>query len=139
MRSLLSAVAVSLLAAGPLAAQVPTPARPVTDPASVASPTRPPVRPLPIEDIGTTRGLYRSVWSADGRQLFLSTNLTGRFNLWRIEAAGSFPVQLTQSDDAQYGQVVTGDANGCCSNRTAAATSTPTSSASPPTAARSRT
>lgn len=109
MRTILSAVAVSLLAAGPLAAQVPTPARPVTDPASVVSPTRPPVRPLPIEDIGTTRGLYRSIWSADGKQIFLSTNLTGRFNLWRIDAAGSFPVQLTQSDDAQFGQVATRD------------------------------
>lgn len=109
MRTILGAVAITALLAGPLAAQVPTPDRPVTDPASVVSPTRPPVRPLPIEDIGTTRQLYRTLWSADGKSLFLTTNLTGRFNIWRIEAAGSFPVQLTQSDDSQYGQVATKD------------------------------
>jgi dipeptidyl aminopeptidase/acylaminoacyl peptidase len=109
MRTILGAVAITFVLGGPLAAQVPSPTRPVTDPASVVSPTRPPVSPLPIEDIGTTRQLYRAIWGADGKQIFVVTNLTGRFNLWRTDAAGSWPVQLTQSDDAQYGQVVTRD------------------------------
>ncbi|HEU4619241.1 MAG TPA: S9 family peptidase [Gammaproteobacteria bacterium] len=50
-----------------------------------------------------------AIWSRDGRQIFLSTNLTGRFNIWRVDAAGSWPVQLTQSDDAQSGLEISPD------------------------------
>ena len=53
--------------------------------------------------------MFDSTWSADGRQLFVSTNLTGRYNIWRMDAAGSWPVQLTQSDDNQGGFAVSPD------------------------------
>jgi dipeptidyl aminopeptidase/acylaminoacyl peptidase len=53
--------------------------------------------------------VFDATWSADGRQLFVSTNLTGRYNIWRMDASGSWPVQLTQSDDGQGGFAVSPD------------------------------
>jgi dipeptidyl aminopeptidase/acylaminoacyl peptidase len=90
-------------------AEIPTPARPVTDPKSLASPADPQSAPVPIDDLVFSRGVFDSAWSADGRQLFISTNLTGRYNIWRMDSAGSWPVQLTQSDDNQGGLAVSPD------------------------------
>jgi dipeptidyl aminopeptidase/acylaminoacyl peptidase len=90
-------------------AEIPTPARPVTDPRSLASPADPLAAPVPIDDLVFTRGALDSAWSADGRQLFISTNLTGRYNIWRMDSDGSWPVQLTQSDDNQSGFAVSPD------------------------------
>ncbi len=98
-----------LLAASSAMSEIPTPARPVTDPKSIASPTDPRSAPVPIDDIVFTRGVFDSTWSADGRRLFVSTNLTGRYNIWRTDAAGSWPVQITQSDDSQDGLTVSPD------------------------------
>ncbi|WAC23106.1 alpha/beta fold hydrolase [Blastomonas sp. SL216] len=97
--------ALAALMAAPLAAQIATPERPVTDPASVSSPANPQARPVPLDDIGTTRGLAGVTWSADGRHIFVSTNITGRFNIWRTDTAGSWPLQITQSDEVQSGLV----------------------------------
>lgn len=101
--------ALAALIATPLAAQIATPDRPVTDPASVSSPANPDARPVPLDDIGTTRGLAGVTWSADGRHIFVSTNITGRFNIWRTDAAGSWPLQITQSDEVQSGLVASRD------------------------------
>ncbi len=101
--------ALAALMAAPLAAQVATPDRPVTDPASVSSPANPDARPVPLDDIGTTRGLAGVTWSSDGRHIFVSTNITGRFNIWRTDAAGSWPLQITQSDEVQSGLVASRD------------------------------
>lgn len=90
-------------------AEVPTPPRPVTDPKSIVSSANPPAKPVPLDDLGYSRSLLSSAWSTDGSQLFLSTNLTGRYNIWRTDATGSWPVQLTQSDDLQSGIVVSPD------------------------------
>lgn len=49
--------ALAIVLAAPLAAQVKSPARPVTDPKSIASPANPNARAVPIEDIGTSRSL----------------------------------------------------------------------------------
>ncbi|HEX7929783.1 MAG TPA: S9 family peptidase, partial [Sphingomicrobium sp.] len=98
-----------LLAAGSAVAEVPTPARPVTDPKSIVSPSDPQAAPVPIDDLVFSRGAFDATWSADGRQLFVSTNLTGRYNIWRTDAAGSWPVQITQSDDSQEGLTVSPD------------------------------
>ena len=98
-----------LLASTAAAAEIPTPARPVTDPKSLASPADPQAAPVPIDDLVFSRGVFDSTWSADGRQLFISTNLTGRYNIWRMDTAGSWPVQLTQSDDNQGGLAVSPD------------------------------
>jgi Tol biopolymer transport system component len=35
--------------------------------------------------------------------VFLSSNLTGRYNLWHVDSDGSGPVRLTLSEDAQSG------------------------------------
>lgn len=107
MRSIL---AVMLLAtASPLAAQVATPDRPITDPQSIASPANPDARAVPLDDIGVTRSLYDAAWSADGKTMFIATDLTGRANIWRMDANGGWPVQLTQSDDAQSGLAASRD------------------------------
>ena len=98
-----------LFLAAPLAAQVETPPRPVTDPKSLVSPVDAAARPVPIPDLVSSLGIRSATWSSDGRQIFLSTNLTGRFNVWRVDAVGSWPVQMTQSDDAQSGLAVSPD------------------------------
>lgn len=102
----LAGVMAAAAVAAPLSAQIATPARPVTDPRSLTSPVNPAARPVPVDDIATTRGLHGAAWSADGRQLFLVTNLTGRYNIWRMDAGGGWPVQITQSDDSQFGMVL---------------------------------
>jgi dipeptidyl aminopeptidase/acylaminoacyl peptidase len=98
-----------LLFASSAMAAIPTPPRPVTDPHSIVSPADPLAAPVPIDDLVFSRGSLDAAWSADGRQLFVSTNLTGRYNIWRMDADGSWPVQLTQSDDNQAGFAVSPD------------------------------
>lgn len=98
-----------LLSAAPLAAQIATPERPVTDPKSIESPVNPEARAVPLEDIGNSRGIAGVTWSADGRHIFVSTNLTGRYNIWRTDADGSWPLQMTQSDDTQGGLAASRD------------------------------
>jgi dipeptidyl aminopeptidase/acylaminoacyl peptidase len=99
----------ALLLSSAAVAEIPTPERPVTDPKSLVSPTDPLAAPVPIDDIVFTRGVLDASWSADARQLFISTNLTGRYNIWRMDSDGSWPVQLTQSDDNQGGFAVSPD------------------------------
>src|SRR5947209_19519045 len=101
--------ALPLLFAAPTFAAIPTPTRPVTDPRSIVSPADPQAAPVPIDDLVFSRGALDAAWSADGRQLFVSTNLTGRYNIWRMDSDGSWPVQLTQSDDNQAGFAVSPD------------------------------
>ena len=104
------AVIVFLSGAASIAgAEVPTPLRPVTNPKSISSVSNAEAKPVPIDDLGYSRGLLSSTWSADGKHLFLSTNLTGRYNIWRTDAEGSWPVQLTQAEDRQTGLVVSPD------------------------------
>jgi dipeptidyl aminopeptidase/acylaminoacyl peptidase len=47
------------------------------------------------------RTIQGSSWSPDGKAIVLVTNLSGRLNLWKVNAAGGWPIQLAQSDDAQ--------------------------------------
>lgn len=101
--------ALPLFAAAPLAAQIATPERPVTDPKSVTSPANPQAGPVAIEDLVLIRQVLGAAWSADGRTIFTSNDLSGRYNLWRSAASGSWPQQLTQSDDMQYGLAVSPD------------------------------
>jgi dipeptidyl aminopeptidase/acylaminoacyl peptidase len=104
-----SVCALPLLFASPALAVIPTPERPVTDPKSLVSPADALAAPVPIDDLVFSRGALDASWSADGKQLFVSTNLTGRYNIWRMDAGGSWPVQLTQSDDNQAGFAVAPD------------------------------
>ncbi|MEI9928227.1 MAG: hypothetical protein WDN44_11715 [Sphingomonas sp.] len=108
----------------------------MTDPATLVSPADPDARPVPIDDLGFSRGSASSVWSADGSRIFISTNLTGRYNIWRVDAAGSWPVQIAASEDSQSGLAVSPDGRRSISSRIRAATSNMTSTPSRPTAAR---
>ena len=109
MKRLLATTALVVVLAAPAMAQVKTPDRPVTDPKTVESPTNPQARSVPIADIGASRSLGSTAWSVDGKQIFVATNLSGRTNIWRTDAAGSWPVQLTQSDDSQSGLAASAD------------------------------
>jgi dipeptidyl aminopeptidase/acylaminoacyl peptidase len=97
--AIIAAVAVAGQAAA--AAPIPTPVTAITDPASLASPANPAAQPVPLGDLSAVRGVYGAAWSADGRSLVVAPNLTGRYNLWRVDRGGNFPVQLTTSNDAQ--------------------------------------
>jgi dipeptidyl aminopeptidase/acylaminoacyl peptidase len=98
-----------LCTTSPLAAQIATPDRPLTDPKTLTSPANPDARAVPLEDIGNSRSVGSTTWSADGKHIYLSTNLTGRYNIWRTDADGSWPLQMTQSDDAQTGLAASRD------------------------------
>ena len=79
------------------------PARALTDPKSLSSAPLEGAGPVPIADLFYLRNSLDAAWSRDSKSFIVSTNLTGRFNLWRIAAGGGFPTQLTQSDDRQMG------------------------------------
>ena len=98
----------TLLAAGALGAPAPGPERAITDPKSVRSELKP-TAAVPVADLYFSKGLGDAAWSPDGRQLVVSTNLTGRFNLWRMNADGGWPAQLTRSEDRQSGITISPD------------------------------
>ena len=80
-------------------AAVPGPPREITAPASIESAINPAARPVPIADLFFTRRISGVAWSPDGKDVVLSTNLSGRYNLWKVAATGAWPIQLTRSDD----------------------------------------
>ena len=75
--------------------------RRITDPNSVTSTQNPRARPIPIEDLYFTRSLSDASWSPNGEEILFTTDMTGRPNLWKVRAAGGWPVQLVQSDERQ--------------------------------------
>ncbi|HEU4956205.1 MAG TPA: S9 family peptidase [Sphingomicrobium sp.] len=91
------------------AASVPTPVTAITDPQSIDSPANPAAKPVPLGDLSAVRGAYGAIWANDGKSLVVSPNLTGRYNLWRVDRGASFPAQLTSSNEAQEPQAVTRD------------------------------
>src|SRR5215469_1541148 len=79
--------------------------RQITDPKSIVSTSNPQSGPVPIPQLYYTRSTFGPAWSPDGRDIVFTTNLTGRFNLWKVPAAGGFPIQLLESNDRQSGAV----------------------------------
>ena len=79
--------------------------RPITDPKSVVSSSNASARPAPIDDLYYTKSVFGAAWSPDGQQIAFTSDIAGRFNLWKVGASGGWPLQLTQSDDRQYGAV----------------------------------
>ena len=84
-------------------AAVPAPQRPLTDARTLTAPVNATAAPIPVADLFFSRSLSGGEWSPDGTEIVVSTNLTGRFNLWKVSSSGSWPVQLSQSDDRQLG------------------------------------
>ena len=74
-----------------------------TDPKSVSSESKTNAHPVPIDDLYYTRSAGDAAWSPDGKEVVLTTDLAGRHNLWKVSASGGWPLQLTQSDDRQFG------------------------------------
>ena len=95
----------SMLAAGQsLAAPVTegVPPRDLTDPKSVVSQPLAGVAPVRIADLFFARKGMDAIWIPHSDAIVISTNLTGRYNLWTMPASGGFPLQLTQSEDRQF-------------------------------------
>ena len=80
-----------------------------TDPKSIASPTSPDAHPIPIDDLFYSRRVFSPAWSPDGKQIVFTTNFTGRYNLWKVDANGGWPIQLLQSDDRQGSAIWSAD------------------------------
>ncbi len=83
--------------------------REITDPKSLTSLPEPGAAAVPIDDLFYTRSVVGGAWSPNGKEIVFTTNLTGRFNLWKVNAEGGWPIQLSQSDDRQYGAVWSSD------------------------------
>src|SRR5215471_12867209 len=79
--------------------------RQITDPSSVRSVTNPAAGPVPISQLYYTRNTFAPAWSQDGSEVVFTTNMTGRFNLWKVSTSGGWPIQLLQSEDRQSGAV----------------------------------
>jgi len=103
--------ALSLVMASSAAAQAPPDAlgRAITAPASVASAARTPVAPPPIAALFDARSGLGAAWSADGTSVIVSTNTSGRFNVWRYPLDGGAPAVLAPSEDRQTGQIAMPD------------------------------
>ena len=82
------------------AAQIDTHLQP-TDPKAVQSLVNAGATAVPIDDLYYTRSIGGATWSPDGKEIVLTTNLSGRTNLWKVNVSGSWPIQLAQSDEAQ--------------------------------------
>ncbi len=99
---MVASVCLSVLSSAGLRAQSTGPDdRRITDPNSVTSTQNPRARPIPIEDLYFTRSLSDASWSPNGEEILFTTDMTGRPNLWKVRAAGGWPVQLVQSDERQ--------------------------------------
>lgn len=77
--------------------------RQVTDPGSMTSAADANAHSIPIDDLYFTRNVANAAWSPDGKQIAFTTDLTGRNNLWKVDSAGGWPIQLSQSTERQYG------------------------------------
>jgi dipeptidyl aminopeptidase/acylaminoacyl peptidase len=73
----------------------------VSDPGLIRSLDSPTHSPTPIDDLYYTRSIQGSAWSPDGKEIVIATNLSGRMNLWKVSSSGGWPIQLSQSEDAE--------------------------------------
>ena len=73
----------------------------VTDPAEIKSVPKADVQKFTVEKLFMTRAIGGTTWSPDGKTIAFVTNISGRMNLWTVPAEGSWPTQLTVSDQRQ--------------------------------------
>ena len=85
------------------------PPREPTDPRSIVSEPLAGAAPVPLADLFFTRSGTDAIWIPHSAAVVISTNLTGRYNLWTMPVGGGFPLQLTQSDDRQSGLTASPD------------------------------
>ena len=78
--------------------------RQISDPKTITSAPNPNARPIPIDDLYFTRSVSSASWSPDGKEIAFTTDISGRSNLWKVNADGGWPIQLAQSDERQYGE-----------------------------------
>jgi dipeptidyl aminopeptidase/acylaminoacyl peptidase len=83
--------------------------RTITDPATIVSSKNAAAALIPIEDLYFSRNVTGGSWSPDGKQIVFVTNLTGRNNIWKVDAAGGWPIQLVQSDEGQMRPIFSPD------------------------------
>ena len=83
-----------------VAAQIETHLQP-SDPKDVRGLSNAGASPIPIDDLYYTRSVGGAAWSPDSKEIVLVTNLSGRMNLWKVGSSGGWPIQLSQSDEAQ--------------------------------------
>ena len=78
--------------------------RTITDARTIVSASNPNARPIPIDDLYFTRSVSSASWSPGGTEIVFTTDISGRSNLWKVNANGGWPIQLAQSDDRQYSE-----------------------------------
>ena len=54
---------------------------------------------MDLETLYLTRSILSFRWSHDGRQIYFDTNITGRFNIWRVPVVGGQPTRITINDE----------------------------------------
>ena len=75
--------------------------RAITDPTTLASPSLPDFKPIPLEKFVTTRQFEGMTWSPDGKEIAFTSNISGRMNIWTVPSEGGWPKQLTISEQRQ--------------------------------------
>jgi dipeptidyl aminopeptidase/acylaminoacyl peptidase len=74
----------------------------ITDPKQITSRADARVeKNLSIEKLYMTRQVGGSTWSPDGKTVAFISNMSGRNNLWLVQAEGGWPMQLTVSNERQ--------------------------------------
>src|ERR1700720_131658 len=97
----LSRLALALLIAFAVFASDSPDTREITNPKSLTSQAEVGASPVPIDDLFYTRGIIGPSWSPNGKEMVFSTNIPGRYSLWKVKAPGGWQIQLRQSDDGQ--------------------------------------
>jgi dipeptidyl aminopeptidase/acylaminoacyl peptidase len=82
-------------------AQTLTPPKAETDPQNVIAKMRADLTNYTLDKFFLSRQIGGSSWSADGKQVVVVSNLSGRHNLWVTSSDGGWPQQLTVSDQRQ--------------------------------------
>lgn len=106
MSKRLAGLVVLLLATG---AQAQSPERALTDPKTITSTPGPLAPAPPVAALFDAKAARGAAWSPDGQSVVISTNASGRFNLWRYRLGGGAPTLIFKSDDRQSGQSVSPD------------------------------
>jgi dipeptidyl aminopeptidase/acylaminoacyl peptidase len=69
--------------------------------AKIVSLARHGLREVSLRRLYHTRTTGAGRWSPDGRRICFASNISGRQNLWIVDASGGWPLQLTVSDQRQ--------------------------------------